>query len=389
MIKLNSETDTTDMKRKICFITGTRADYGIMAPLMKRLQSEPSVELQVIATNMHLSPEFGLTVNEIEKDGLPVTERVESLLSGDTPSATVKSMGLTQIGLADAFTRLKPDMAVVLGDRYEMLAAASAALIFQIPVAHLYGGEITKGAYDDALRAAITQLSTYHFTSTSLYADRVVQMGAEPENVFWVGALGVDNIKNSEVLSLPELEDSIGFKLGPKYLVATFHPVTKQPGEEEKQTLAFLHALDKAIGEGWKVLITLPNSDTGGRKVSHLIGQWAAAHPDTVKAVASLGRLRFYSALKWSGGMTGNSSSGMIEAPAFGIPTLNVGDRQEGRARGRSVVDTGASQHEIEAGLMKILSPGFRALIPEFENPYEKEGTLENIAARLLTLPLR
>ena len=376
--------------RKICFITGTRADYGIMAPLMKRIQNSPDARLQVVATNMHLAPEYGMTVNEIEKDGFPIDARIESLLSADTPSATVKSMGLTQLGLAEHLGRLNPDLIVILGDRYEMLAAASAALIFRIPVAHLYGGETTEGAYDDAIRHAITKLSWLHFTSTDHYARRIVQMGEDPERVFHVGSLGAENIRNDVRMSLEDLETEIGFNLGDKYVVATFHPVTTQPGEEKRQTEALLSALEGIIANGWKVLFTMPNSDTGGRVVATLISDWAARHPLSVKAVESLGRRRYYAALNYAAAVVGNSSSGLIEAPSFGIPTLNIGDRQKGRAQGPSVVNVDASKDDIEKGLAMVLNPDFRnivAITPDL-NPYEKPGTLDAIAAQLLNAPL-
>ena len=384
------KTPAMATKRKICFITGTRADYGIMSPLIRAVQESPEAELQVIATNMHLSPEYGMTVREIEADGFPVSARVESLLSADTASATVKSMGLVDLGLADALDRLHPDLIVILGDRYEMLAAASAALIFRIPVAHLHGGETTEGAYDDAIRHAITKLSWLHFASTELYARRIVQMGEDPDRVFWVGALGAENISQDQHMPLAELEESVGFTLGDRYVVATFHPVTTQPGDEERQTAAFLLALDGILKEGWKVLFSMPNSDTGGRTVGRLISDWASVHPDSVKAVASLGRRRFYSALAHAAAMVGNSSSGLIEAPSFGIPTLNIGDRQKGRAQGSSVVNVAADSESIAEGLGKVLSPEFRDYCKSTPNlnPYSKPGTLEAILDRLLHAPL-
>ena len=373
------ERRKTKDEKRICFVTGTRADYGIMSQLMKGVAETPGVGLQIIATNMHLSPEYGMTVNEIEGDGFHIDERIDSLLSGDSPAATVKSMGLTQIGIADAFARLRPDLVVILGDRYEMLAAASAALIFRIPIAHLYGGETTEGAYDDNIRHAITQLSDYHFTSTKEYADRIVRMGKDPETVHWVGSLGAENIRSNAVMSLEELEESIGFKLGDRYVVATFHPVTTQPGEEEMQTIALLSSLESILNDGWKVLFTMPNSDTGGKKVASLIRSWSESHPDSVKAVQSLGRLRYYSALSHASAVVGNSSSGLIEAPSFGIPTLNIGDRQKGRARGTSVLDVDSDEKSITEGLSKILTPAFRETAANAANPYAKPGTLSQI----------
>ena len=369
--------------KKICFITGTRADYGIMAPLMQRLNAMPEIELQVIATNMHLAPEYGMTVNEITADGLPVSWRIDSLLAGDSAVATVKSMGLTQIGMADALDHLQPDLIVILGDRYEMLAAASAALIYRIPIAHLYGGETTEGAYDDCIRHAITQLSTYHFTSTQEYAERVIRMGADPENVHWVGSLGADNIASEDFLPLSDVAQHLEWDPGERFVVATFHPVTTQPGEEERQTLEFLAALDHIIAQGWRVLFTMPNSDTGGKKVAETISEWAAKDPEHIKTTPSLGRRRYYTALHHAAAAVGNSSSGLIEAPSFGIPTLNVGDRQKGRAQGESVVNVPPERDAIIAGLDKILSPAFRSFARTAPNPYAKPDTLEQILSAL------
>lgn len=373
--------------RKICFVTGTRADYGIMTPLMRRIASSPQATLQIVATNMHLAPQFGMTVNEIERDGFTVDCRVDSLLAGDSPAATVKSMGLTQIGMADAFAQLRPDIVVILGDRYEMLAAASAALIFRIPVAHLYGGETTEGAYDDCIRHAITKLSMLHFTSTEQYARRIIQMGEDPERVEWVGSLAAEAIRHEQTPSIKELEEFLDFHLGDRYVVATFHPVTTQPGEERRQTTEFLAALDSIVAEGWRVLFTMPNSDTGSGTVASLISEWGARNPERVKCVASLGRLRYYAALRNCAAAIGNSSSGLIEAPGFGIPTLNVGDRQKGRTRGESVVDVPAERGAILAGLRKVLSPEMRERATSAPNPYEKEGTLDAIASRLTGAP--
>lgn len=383
------------MKRKICFITGTRADYGIMSPLMQMVKESDDADLMIIATNMHLSPEYGMTVNEIVADGFNVDARVESLLSADSPSGTVKSMGLTQIGLADALARLRPDLVVILGDRYEMLAAASAALIFRIPVAHLYGGETTEGAYDDSIRHAITKLSYLHFTSTELYAKRIIQMGESPDRVFHVGSLGAENILSEKPMPLDELEESIGFELGSRYVLATFHPVTTQPGDEEAQTAALLKALDGIVADGWKVLFTMPNSDTGSKIVASLINRWALEHPESVKTMASLGKKRYYAALTYASAVVGNSSSGLIEAPSFGIPTLNIGDRQKGRAQGASVVNVPPIATAISAGLGKVLSPRFcsqvKALASSHDpslNPYAKPGTADAIFCQLLNAPL-
>lgn len=377
-------------RRKICIVTGTRAEYGIMSRLMQSLKEDDRVELQIVATNMHLSPEFGLTVKEIEDDGFKVDKKVEMLLSSDTPTGTVKSMGLSSIGLADAYAELSPDLIVILGDRYEMLAAASAALIFGIPVAHLYGGEITEGAYDDAIRHAITKLSYLHFTSTEEYRRRVIQMGEASERVYWVGALGADNISNSATMSLSELEESIDADLGKSFLLVTFHPVTKEPGSAESQTMALLSALEE-VTDRHNILFTMPNSDTDGRIVAAMIQDWAKDHPGKACAVTSLGRARYYSALSHCAAVVGNSSSGLVEAPSFRKPTLNIGNRQKGRAQGNTVVNCEATFEEIRKGLSRILEPQTIAEIAEKGvNPYVKPGTLEAIHSALVetTLPL-
>ncbi len=375
-------------KRKICFVTGTRAEYGILSRLIKSLNEEESIELQIIATNMHLSPEFGMTVKEIEDDGLKINRKVEMLLSSDTAVGTVKSMGLASIGLADAYAELDPDLIVILGDRYEMLAAASAALIFGIPVAHLHGGEITEGAYDDAIRHAITKLSYLHFTSTKEYRDNVVQMGESPQRVFWVGALGADNINSDEPMSLSELEDSLGFELSKEFLLVTFHPVTKEPGQAESQTKALLDSLEKVLGSN-KILFTLPNSDTDGRIIGRMVRDWVKSHPDKAFAVTSLGRRRYYSALSHCNAVIGNSSSGLCEAPSFKKPTLNIGIRQQGRTQGNTIVNCDATFEAISAGLSKVLSDDFREFVSQHGvNPYVKPDTLSSIKNILKDYPL-
>lgn len=374
--------------RKICFITGTRAEYGIMSSLMKSLDADSRVTLQIIATNMHLSPEFGMTVNEIIADGLKVDKRVEMLLSSDTPTGTVKSMGLGSIGLADAFAELQPDLVVMLGDRYEMLAAASAALIFGIPVAHIHGGEITEGAYDDSIRHAITKLSYLHFTATDEYRRRVIQMGEEPSRVFWTGAPGAANIASMKIMPLDELERSLGTTLGSDFLLVTFHPVTHEPGQAEAQTQALLDALATVSARN-HILFTLPNSDADGRTVAAMINRWADEHTGTATVVTSLGRARYYSALHHCAAVVGNSSSGLCEAPSFGKPTLNIGNRQKGRTRGNTVTDCESTFADIKRGLDKVLSQAERTrCADEGVNPYFKPDTISTIHNILVSAEL-
>ena len=373
--------------RKVCIFTGTRAEYGIMSRLFSLIDNDADLQLQIIATNMHLSPEFGLTYKEIEADGFHIDKKVEMLLSSDTPNGTIKSMGLALIGFADALGDLKPDVAVILGDRYEMLAAAEACLIYKIPVAHLYGGEITEGAYDDAIRHCISKLSHLHFTSTEEYRNRIIQLGESPERVKYVGALGVDNIRNEEIISLEELEDSLKFKLGEKFLLVTFHPVTMENATAAEQCDSLLKALSE-INSNFKLLFTLPNSDTDGRVIINKINDYVSAHSDKAFAITSLGKRRYYSALKFATAVVGNSSSGLVEAPSFHIPTLNIGNRQQGRTRGESVIDVVATYEGIREGLNIALSTDFINRAKNAHNPYEKENTLLEIFNTIKTYPL-
>ena len=372
--------------RKICVITGSRAEYGLLSGLMKQIDESEDLKLQVIATNMHLSPEFGLTYKEIEKDGFVIDKRVEMLLSSDTSSATAKSVGLGMIGFADAYEDLRPDLIVVLGDRYEILAAVSAALFFKIPVAHLHGGEITEGAYDDAIRHAITKMSHLHFTSTEEYRKRVIQLGESPDRVFNVGAIGVENIKKGSFLSKEELENSLGFKLGDKSLLVTFHPVTLETCTAREQCGNLLEVL--ARHPEYRIIFTLPNSDTDGRVIIDCIKDFVAKNEDRAIAFKSLGKLRYLSALKYVSAAIGNSSSGILEVPSFGIPTLDIGDRQKGRIAAKSVVHCGTSTEEIEQGFRLIFSETIQSASKLRSNPYEKEGTTDMIVSQLKTYPL-
>ncbi|MBO4965976.1 MAG: UDP-N-acetylglucosamine 2-epimerase (hydrolyzing) [Muribaculaceae bacterium] len=375
------------MKKKVCVFTGTRAEYGILSSLMRGIDEHPDMELQIVATNMHLSPEYGLTINEIRRDGFKVDKCVEMLLSSDTPTGTAKSVGLGIIGFADALAELQPDLVLILGDRYEMLGVAQTATLFNIPIAHLHGGEITEGAYDDCIRHAITKLSHLHFTSTEEYRRRVIQMGENPERVFNVGALGVDNILNTKLLSVEELSSQIGFDFSGDYLMCTFHPTTTEPGEAERQTDALLNVLKEMLSD-IKVVITLPNSDSEGRLIAEKMRQFADANKDRVLAVQSMGRVRYYSAVAGSKGVIGNSSSGLIEAPSLGVPTLNIGNRQKGRARGLTVIDCECNEGAIRQGIKLLLSPFGQSLHSDTQNPNpyaasSGESTLKSILSVL------
>lgn len=363
--------------RKICVITGSRAEYGLLSSLMSAIEADNELQLQVVATNMHLSPEFGLTYREIENDGFHINKKVEMLLSSDTANATTKSVGLATIGFADAFEDLKPDLIVVLGDRFEILAAVTAALFYKIPVAHLHGGEITEGAYDDSIRHAITKMSHLHFTSTDEYRSRVIQLGEQPNRVFNVGAIGVENIKNTPLLSKAELEESLGFQLGEKSLLVTFHPVTLEHATAEMQCQNLLDALEQF--SECQIIFTLPNSDTDGRIIMRKIEEFTKKYNNRSIAFTSLGKVRYLSALQYVSAVVGNSSSGIIEVPSFGIPTLNIGDRQKGRIAANSVVHCGISKEEISEGLRSIFCEEVGIIADRKQNPYDKQGTVNAI----------
>ena len=369
--------------RKICVITGSRAEYGLLSGLMHAIKNDPELDLQIIATNMHLSPEFGLTYRNIEQDGFIINKKVVMLLSSDTANATAKSVGLGFIGFADAYEDLQPDMVVVLGDRYEIISAVSTALFYKIPVAHLHGGEITEGAYDDCIRHSITKMSHLHFTSTEEYRHRVIQLGEDPNRVFNVGAPGIENIKKVPLMSKDELEATLdGFTLGDKALLVTYHPVTLENSTAEEQIKNLLAALDEY--PEYKVIFTLPNSDTDGRVIIQLINEYVTKHSDRAVAYPSLGLRRYLSALQFVKAAVGNSSSGIIEVPSFGIPTLNIGDRQKGRLAADSVVNCGTSKEEILEGLERVLHIEKK----EITNPYEGKNTTADILQVLKSYPL-
>lgn len=373
-------------KRKICIITGTRAEYGLLSRLVKLINDSPDVELQVIATNMHLSPEFGLTYREIEADGIKINKKVECLLSSDTENGLTKTMGLATIGFGDAFEDLHPDIIVVLGDRYESLAAVQSAMIYRIPIAHIHGGEITEALYDDCIRHAISKMSHLHFTTTEEYRCRVIQMGEEPNRVFNVGSLGIENSKMIPLMGKDELEDSLGFELGDKCVMVTYHPVTLENNTADEQSKNLLEALDTL--KDYKIIFTMPNSDTNGRIIKYNIEQYVASRKERCTAYISLGVRRYLSALQYVDAVIGNSSSGIIEVPSFHIPTLNIGSRQDGRLAAESVYNCRTTKEAISAGLSYVLSQEFREQAAKAKNPYEKEGTAQAIFDIISTYPL-
>lgn len=368
------------MKKIISVLTATRAEYGLLKPLIRALNKVTAFDVRIIVTGAHLSPEFGLTYQEIEQDGFNIDEKIEILLSADTPSAISKSMGLAMIGFADYFDRLKPDLLILLGDRYEALAVATVAMNECIPIAHLFGGETTEGAIDEGIRHAITKLSYLHFTSTEIYRNRVIQLGEDPNRVFKVGALGIENIKNEKLLNKYELERAINFKLDKPYAVITFHPVTLENNHSEKQFLELLMVCEQF--KNMKFILTKANADTEGRRINQLMEAYIKKH-DNAAAFSSLGLTRYLSALKYCTMVIGNSSSGLIEAPSFGIPTINIGDRQRGRLQGDSIINCEPNAFEIEKAMRKALSIAFKSKAREGVNPYGNGNTSNKIVLRI------
>lgn len=363
--------------KRIGIMTGTRAEYGLLKPLMQEINKDNDLELYLIVSGMHLSPEFGMTYQEIEEDGFEINAKVEMLLSSDSPAGISKSIGLGVIGFADEFQRADLDMLILLGDRYEALSAAICAMVMRIPIAHLHGGELTEGAIDEGIRHSITKMSYLHFTSTEQYRNRVIQLGENPERVFYVGALGVENIKKINLMTKEELERAIHFEIDENTVVVTYHPVTLENNTVEEQFLNLLEVLDR--NPKIRMIFTKANADTNGRIVNELIDKYAAQNSERACAFVSLGQKRYLSALKYCRIVIGNSSSGIIEAPSFGKPIINIGDRQKGRICADSVINCGYTQQEIQQAMETALTKEFENKASNCRNPYEKENTAANI----------
>ena len=356
------------MKRNIAVFTGTRADYGLLHWLMKDIQADSDLSLQVIVGAMHLSPEFGETWQEIAADGFSIDAKVEMILSSDTPVGVVKSMGLGLIGFADALDRLRPDLLVVLGDRFEAMAIVQAALILRIPIAHIHGGEVTEGAYDDAIRHSISKMANLHFVAAAPYARRVIQLGENPERVFNVGAVGLDSLKRGKSLPLDELGRQLDFEFTKPFFLATYHPVTMADEDPAETCGAMLRALDNF--DDYQVILTYPNADNGGRAIIPLVEAYAKNDSERVLAIPSLGFTRYKAALSKAAAMIGNSSSGIIEAPSFGVPTVNIGDRQLGRICASSVYHSAPNTEAITNTITKAISKEGQINTRAAINPY-------------------
>jgi UDP-N-acetylglucosamine 2-epimerase (non-hydrolysing) len=372
--------------RKVCVFTGTRAEYGSFYWLMKDIQAEFSLTLQILATGSHFSHEFGLTYQEIEKDGFEVNEKVEMLLSSDSAVGVAKSMGLGTIGYADALERLQPDILIVLGDRFETLAVAQVAMIMKITILHLHGGERTDGAYDDAIRHAITKLSNLHGTSNEVHRQRVIQLGEAPERVWNVGAVGLEHLNRTTLLTNEQLSKSLNFEITGPFFLITYHPVTLMDEDPKVAINKLLAALDKFPAH--QVILTFPNADSGGRQIIPLLKAYVAKDPKRALAVESLGQLRYLSALSMTDAMIGNSSSGIVEAPAFKKATVNIGSRQEGRMAADSVINCQGSEVEITQAIEKALSCEFIETLKLVVNPYGQENTCEKVIKILTTAKL-
>lgn len=369
-------------RQRICVVTGSRAEYGLLYWVLHDLRADPGVELQVIATGMHMAPEYGLTVREIEADGFTVTRRVEMLLSSDTPGGVAKSVGLGVIGLSDALSALTPDVVLLVGDRFEVLAAAQACLIHKIPLAHIAGGDVTEGAFDESIRHAITKMAQIHFVTNEDAARRVRQMGEDPARVHMVGSPGLDHLHRRPLLARPELEACLGAPLGAKNLLVTFHPVTLAEHEGLDEFDALLGALATTQPDT-HLWFTRPNADTSGRAIAARLDAFAAQHPKRARVYTSLGQPRYLSLMAQVNAVVGNSSSGLYEAPSLGVATVDVGDRQRGRLAAASVLHCKAEKDAIADALQRALSLDCSGVV----NPYGDGHSAPRIVSTLRAMP--
>lgn len=370
---------------KIAIATGTRADWGLLSPIAQLLKAQKDVEVAIIATNMHLDPRFGNTIDEIISDGFIPAAKVKMNVASNSEADTARSMAKCLSGMVDAFESIKPDCIIILGDRYEMLATASAATVMRIPIIHIAGGEISEGAIDDCIRHAITKLSALHLTSTEEYRQRVIAMGEQPDRVINTGAIGVYNIMQLPLMSKEELEKSIGCKVNKRTLLVTMHPTTIDPTPSSIVMGELFKALDAHDGN---VIITYPNNDARGAEIISLIDDYQKRNKDKVTVIPSLGRLRYLSALQFAGAVAGNSSSGIVEVPSMHIPTVNIGIRQKGRLASKSVINCGNRAQEIISAIRFALSEEGQETARSAENPYYKPNTLHTIVNSILSVSI-
>ena len=371
--------------RTIGVVTGSRSDYGIYLPILRRMQQDPELKLHLIVTGMHLAHQFGFTVKTIEQDGFEIGDRIEMLLMSDTSEGLAKSLGVGVMGFAESYARCRPDILLVLGDRLEMLAAVAASLTFRIPVAHIHGGESTEGAIDELIRHAITKMSHLHFASTESYARRIIQMGEEPWRVVVSGAPSLDNLSEIHLLSPQELKELNGLTLSDCTLLVTYHPVTLELDETEAQMRELLSALEEL---DCGVIFTYPNADAQNHLVIEMIHEFAARNERRSQIVANLGTQGYFSLMSHAAAMVGNSSSGIIEAASFKLPVVNIGNRQSGRLRGKNVIDVGYARTEIADGIKKALSAEFKASLSDLVNPYGDGQATDRIIGKLREIKL-
>lgn len=364
-------------KRKICVVTGTRAEYGLLRWVMDGIQKSSKLELQIIATGMHLSPAFGLTYKEIEKDGFTIDNKVEMLLSADSPSSISKSTGLGIVGFADSYESLQPDIVVILGDRFEILSACIAALFAKIPIAHIHGGETTEGAFDESIRHSISKMAWWHFVAADEYEKRVIQLGEHPDRVFNVGGLGVDVINKTNLLSKKDLMDKTGIQFDDKNLMVTFHPVTLENNTSEKQCQALLNVLGKM--QDTYIIFTMPNADTGGRIIKEMAIDFVNRNSNRSISFESMGQLNYLSTLQFVDGVVGNSSSGLAEVPTFKIGTVNIGERQKGRLKANSIIDCEPTEDSIKSAIETLYNNDFQEKLKDVKNPYGEGLATEKI----------
>jgi UDP-hydrolysing UDP-N-acetyl-D-glucosamine 2-epimerase len=370
--------------RTIGVVTVARSDYSIYLPILRKIQAHPELNLHLIVAGMHLSPEFGLTVKDIEVDGFQIAQRVEMSLSSDTPEGISKSIGLGVIGFAQAYAHFRPDILMVLGDRFEMLAAVVAATPYVIPIAHLHGGETTEGAIDEAFRHSITKMSHLHFVSTNDYGKRLIQMGEEPWRVTVSGAPSLDNLQTIEWLTVQEIEQKLEMSLSSPPLLVTYHPVTLEHNDTSYHILELLAALEMV---DLPIVFTYPNADTSGRVIIQAIDQFVQTHERSRK-VANLGATGYFSLMKYALAMVGNSSSGIIEAASFELPVVNIGNRQRGRIHGHNVVNVSYDRHSIANAICEVTSPAFRSRLKGMQNPYGDGHASERVVEALQATPL-
>ena len=365
------------MRKKVCVVTGCRSEYGLLLPLLIKIRAGRHFQLQIIATGTHLSSEFGSTYKLIERDGFKINRKVRLPLSDDSEAGITKSVGYGMIGFSNAFARLKPDLVIFLGDRFEIFSAAATAFLSKIPIAHIHGGELTEGSIDDGLRHAITKFSTFHLCSTGSYKKRIIQLGENPASVFDVGALGIDNIRNLKLLDKSQVENELNFRFGKRSVLITFYPSTAEVNSVAGQFKELLAALD--IIEDLNVIFTKPAADINARVISKLIDEYVSRRPGRAAAFINLGQLMYLSVMKHVNAVVGNSSSGIIEAPSLGKPTVNIGFRQKGRVAAKSVIDCAPLSGSIVKALKKAFAPGFNNLCSNVKNPYGNGRAAEKI----------